>query len=429
MKDERSAQLSLHPSSFILLFCALLSSVSLRGDAINDVRNAEIAFAKAFADRDADKFFSFVAKDAQFLLRNGKTLNGKEAIENRWGDLFKLKSAPFSWRPHHVAVTDNGRLGYSTGPVFDDAGIQVGVYTSIWEKQVDGNWKIMFDGPGSAPEVDEGFIPTPDGLKLHYRKLGHGGPTVIVPLEYHVWDEMSKLADHATVISYDLRARGRSSKTEAISIQNDVTDLETVRRFFNIDRFIPIGFSYLGLMVAMYTKEHPDRVERLVQVAPLAPERAERQIKPADDGSPPKELVEKREAMLKSGAIDSQPREFCEADAKVFAYFVVGDPSRADRIPIRCELENEWPKNVWHTFKLLMSSEPVTYTADDLAKLTAPVLIIHGTKDRNAAYAGGVAWSKIWPNANLVTIDGAAHGVLWEEPEKVMGAIRKFIAP
>ena len=413
----------------LIAFC--LVALPLFGDSVTEVRNAEIAFAKAFADQDSDKFFSFVAKDAQFIQRNGAVLNGKEAVINRWGEMFKMKSAPFSWRPEHVAVTDNGRLGWSSGPVFGPDGIQIGVYTSIWEKQMDGSWKIKFDGPGTPPPFEEGFITTADGVKLHYRKIGHGRPTVIVPLEYHLWDEMSKLAnqDRATVISYDVRGRGRSSLTEAISIQNDENDLETVRKFFNVDRFIPIGFSYLGLMVAMYTHDHPDRVARVVQIAPLAPQRPERQIQPADDGGAPKELVEKREAMLKSGAIDSQPREFCEMDAKVFAYSLVGDPSRVDRIPVRCDYENEWPKNVYHTFKLLMSSEPVTFTADDLKNDTAPVLIIHGTKDRNAAYAGGVAWSKTWPNAKLVTIEGAAHGVLWEETETVMRAIREFIAP
>ena len=425
MKAEKSGRVILHPSSFILLVYALLS-ITLHADAVTDVRNAEIAFAKAFADQDYDKFFSFVANDAQFIQRNGAVLNGRQAVIDRWGEMFKMKSAPFSWRPEHVAVTDNGRLGWSSGPVFDEQGMQIGVYTSIWEKQVDGSWKIKFDGPGTPPPFEEGFIPTSDGLKLHYRKIGHGRPTVIVPLDYHLWDELSKLAnnDRATVISYDVRGRARSSMTDAISIQNDVKDLETVRKFFNVDRFVPIGFSYLGLMVAMYTHDHPDRVARVVQLAPMAPQRAERQIKAADDGGPPKALVEKREALMKS---DASQRELCEADAKVFAYVLVGDPSRADRIPARCEYENEWPKNTSKWFGLMMSGEPVTFTADDLKNDTAPVLIIHGTKDRNAPYAGGVAWSKTWPNARLVTVEGAAHGVLWEEPEMVMRAIREFI--
>jgi pimeloyl-ACP methyl ester carboxylesterase/ketosteroid isomerase-like protein len=409
----------------VFVAALLLAAASAFADAVSDVRNAEIAFAKAFADRDAAKFFSFVADDATFLSAR-RTLNGKAEIVKRWSEFFKSKDAPFNWRPERVVVANGGNLGLSTGPVFDGEGVQVGIYSSIWEKQVDGTFKIKFDGPGAPAPVDEGFITTPDGVKLHYRKTG-SGPTIIVPLEFLLWDEMSKLADRATVIAYDLRSRGRSTKTEAISIQNDVKDLETVRKYFNVDRFTPVGFSYLGMMVALYAREHPERIEKLVQVAPLAMTSAERAATPAGDGSPPKELVERRDSMLKSGAIDSDPRAFCEVDAKVFAYALVGNPSRADRIPVHCELENEWPKNVWHTFKLLQSGEPLALTAKDFANVTAPVLVIHGTADRTAGYAGGVTWSKSWPTAKLVTVEGAAHGVLFEEPETVLAAIRKFL--
>jgi pimeloyl-ACP methyl ester carboxylesterase len=140
-------------------------------------------------------------------------------------------------------------------------------------------------------------------------------------------------------------------------------------------------------------------------------------------------VAERSEAMMKNGAIDSQPREFCNAFGAWFRYFLVGDPAKADRIPSHCDLPNEWPKNVFHTFKLLADSwKDISLKTEDLRTITAPVLVIHGSKDRNAAYAGGVNWSKSFPNARLLTVEGAAHGVLWEEPQQVMGAIRTFVA-
>jgi proline iminopeptidase len=410
----------------IVIAALLLVATHAFADAVTDVRNAEIAFAKAFADRDSAKFFTFVADDATFLSGRG-TLNGKAEVVKQWTEFFKSKEAPFSWRPERVVVANGGRLGLSTGPVFDRGGIQVGIYSSIWEKQMDGSWKVKFDGPGAPAPVEEGFITTPDGVKLHYRKAGHGGPTLIVPLEFLLWEPFSKLTDRATIISYDLRSRGKSSRTETISIQEDVKDLETVRKFFNADRFIPIGYSYLGMMVALYAREHPERIEKMVQLAPLAMTPPERKFA-EDTGGAPKELLEKRAAMLKAGAMESQPRDFCEVDAKVFAYYLVGDPSRADRIPIRCDLENEWPVNVQKTFRMLMSGPSISLTAADVANITAPVLVIHGPKDRNAAYQGGVNWSKSLPNAKLITIDGTAHGLLFEEPDAVLGAIAKFMA-
>jgi hypothetical protein len=47
-------------------------------DRAEELRSAEIAFAEALADRDANNFFSFVAGDAQFLGRCN-TMLGKQA--------------------------------------------------------------------------------------------------------------------------------------------------------------------------------------------------------------------------------------------------------------------------------------------------------------------------------------------------------------
>jgi pimeloyl-ACP methyl ester carboxylesterase len=70
--------------------------------------------------------------------------------------------------------------------------------------------------------------------------------------------------------------------TEIVASQNDAKDLETVRKFFNLNRFVPIGYSYLGLMVTMYAREHPERVERLVQIAPIAMTTGERRNDPRE---------------------------------------------------------------------------------------------------------------------------------------------------
>lgn len=411
----------------ILLAIVCLALPAL-ADAVDEVRTAEIAFAKAFADQDAARFFSFVADDATFLSPH-QTLNGKAEIVKRWGQFFNEKSAPFSWRPERVVVNAAGTTGLSTGPVFDKEGHQAGIYNSIWQKNERGEWKILFDGPGAPSPVDEGTITTADGVKLHYRKTGHGQPAIIVPLDFMMWDAFSRLADHATVITYDPRSRGRSTRTEAVTIDAELRDFETVRRHFNLDRMIPVGYSYLGLVVAMYAREHPEHIDRLVQIAPMAMTPAEREFEPKlDDNAPPADF-RRRDAMLNAGEIDTHPREFCEADFKVFRYFLVGDPSRIDRVRSYCDLENEQPKNLFHVFKLLDTSwAKVSLAPKDLRAVTQPVLVIHGTKDRNAAYAGGRNWAKSFPLGRLLTIDGAAHAVLWEETERVLNAIGTFIA-
>ena len=112
------------------------------------VKDAETAFAKAFADRDQAKFFAFVAEDAHFLSPN-RTLDGKFQVVETWSRFFKDSTAPFSWRPERVVVNATGDIGLSTGPVLDASGKHIGNFSSVWQRQKDGGWKVLFDGPGS----------------------------------------------------------------------------------------------------------------------------------------------------------------------------------------------------------------------------------------------------------------------------------------
>ena len=135
------------------ILCLLLLVLALpafAADRAEEVRAAEIAFAKAFADRDAKKFFSHLTDDAQFLGRRN-TMHGKQEVIAGWSEFFKPSVAPFRWQPERVVTNAAGDLGFSSGPVFDEAGVQIGTFTSTWIRQPDGSWKILFDGGSACP--------------------------------------------------------------------------------------------------------------------------------------------------------------------------------------------------------------------------------------------------------------------------------------
>jgi pimeloyl-ACP methyl ester carboxylesterase len=60
--------------------------------------------------------------------------------------------------------------------------------------------------------------------------------------------------------------------------------------------------------------------------------------------------------------------------------------------------------------------------------MRVPVLIIHGTWDRNAPYAAGREWALTLPNARLITVERAAHQVTADAPDVVLPAIETFVA-
>jgi ketosteroid isomerase-like protein len=135
----------------LLLVLALPASAA---DRAEEVRATEIAFAKAFADRDAQKFFLYLADDAQFLGRRN-TMRGKQEVIAGWSEFFKPAVAPFRWQPERVVTNAAGDLGFSSGPVFDEAGAQIGTFTSTWVRQPDGSWKILFDGGSACPTTKQ----------------------------------------------------------------------------------------------------------------------------------------------------------------------------------------------------------------------------------------------------------------------------------
>jgi ketosteroid isomerase-like protein len=101
--------------------CLLLVVVALpafAADRAEEVRATEVAFATAFADRDAKKFFSYLADDAQFLGRRN-TKHGKQEVIAGWSEFFKSSVAPFRWQPERVITNAAGDLGFSSGPVFE----------------------------------------------------------------------------------------------------------------------------------------------------------------------------------------------------------------------------------------------------------------------------------------------------------------------
>jgi ketosteroid isomerase-like protein len=82
-------------------------------------------------------------------------MRGKQEVIAAWSEFFKTAVAPFRWTPERVVTNAAGDLGFSSGPVFDEAGAQIGTFTSTWVRQPDGSWKILFDGGSACPTTKQ----------------------------------------------------------------------------------------------------------------------------------------------------------------------------------------------------------------------------------------------------------------------------------
>ena len=118
-----------------------------RSKAQEEVRGAELAFAKAFADRDVARFLGMVDVDATFIGPR-RTLHGRAEVESAWRPMLEAPQPPFRWAPERIEISGDGWIGLSSGPVRAPDGSQIATYSSIWRRQADGTWRVIFDGPG-----------------------------------------------------------------------------------------------------------------------------------------------------------------------------------------------------------------------------------------------------------------------------------------
>jgi ketosteroid isomerase-like protein len=131
------------------LFVCGAGNVAAQGtvDRSAEVLAAERAFARSMAQRDFAAFGRHVAEDTVFF--NGSTaLRGRDAVLAAWKPFFDGPAAPFSWEPDQIQVLESGELALSTGLVKDPAGKVTARFNSIWQRQADGRWLVVFDKGG-----------------------------------------------------------------------------------------------------------------------------------------------------------------------------------------------------------------------------------------------------------------------------------------
>lgn len=119
------------------------------------LRAAEMSFAVSVLEKDFEKFGSHIDPDAIFM--GGRALVGKKAILEVWKGYFGADSPVLEWHPEEVVVQAGGKLGISKGPYIlrtqttdGEEKTSSGSFSSVWELQDDGSWRVLFDS-GCAP--------------------------------------------------------------------------------------------------------------------------------------------------------------------------------------------------------------------------------------------------------------------------------------
>lgn len=282
------------------------------------------------------------------------------------------------------------------------------------------------------PTVVEGHVTTDDSVRLYYRIVGDGSETVVVPIALYLEDLLAPLAGPGRrLIFYDPRHRGRSGRGDLarVSLDRQIEDLEQLRAALGIERMALLGWSGLGMEMAVYAIRHPDRVTRLVQVAPVPPAArilreagGDRRVERGD-----RVALAELDRRFDAGEFAADGAGFCRARNRLSLPTNFADTALAARVPDVCRWENEWPVHLWPYFDALLGSFGAYDWLDEMATLNVPRLVIHGRED-GIPLAGARAWAAGFPNARLLVLAPAGHFPFIERPDAFFPAVDRFLA-
>ena len=261
---------------------------------------------------------------------------------------------------------------------------------------------------------------------------GEGEIPLVVPEGSLIGPDLGSLTEGRRVICYDGRGEGRSDSigdTEEIGVDVDVRDLEALRVSLGAEKISLLGWSYWGGVSARYALTHPERVERLVLIAPLPISRDPHYaafVERARSRFDVKGLAELRK-MMESGAHERNPRRFAEKYTRYYLEQYVVDDRSLDRMrgeptpepnsdPIataergqrKMQQLGEWD---WHA---------------EFAELRVPTLVVTGSEDV-IPIESSEDWAETLPEGRLLVLENCGHLPWLEMPERFAPAVAQFL--
>ncbi|MBQ6381384.1 MAG: alpha/beta hydrolase [Clostridia bacterium] len=259
----------------------------------------------------------------------------------------------------------------------------------------------------------------------HYELKGEGETVVLVhgySTPYYIYDKLFErfVAAGYKVLRYDLFGRGLSDRVKAVyNTALFCTQLEQLcEALIPSESFILVGTSMGGSITTEFVKRNPEKVEKLILLAPAG----------MDSFKPPfymkmckipgfgKWIFSKigakslfngcaREIIYSKEEIDDYQRQF--AYSLQYKGFVEATFS-----------------SLIHT---ILDTEHTVQAYKAVAKTSLPMLVIWGTADKTMPYYQIERMKEICPQATYITYEGSGHIFLYDEGERTYKDISNWL--
>jgi pimeloyl-ACP methyl ester carboxylesterase/predicted glycosyltransferase len=294
-------------------------------------------------------------------------------------------------------------------------------------------------GTGPAPEQTRARYPDEtgwverDGMRLHWEVYGAGEQTVLLMPTWSIvhsrhWKmQIPYLARHCRVLVFDGRGNGRSdrpSDPDAYREEEFAADALAVMDATGTERAVVVALSRGAERSLLLAADHPERVEKLVFIAPALP-------------LPP--VVSRHRA-----AHDfEQPRDEYDGWGKWNRhYWVENYEDFLEFFFAQCLTEPHSTKQREDAVGWGLETDAETLVATQLAprlqdeesvrellaRIDCPVLVIHGRDDAVRPWESGARLAEL-AGGDLVVLDGSGHFPHTRDPVAVNLLLRDFVAP
>ena len=276
--------------------------------------------------------------------------------------------------------------------------------------------EIFFDIDGAAL--------VPDGAVMRERPtafLVHGGPG-----SDHggLKARYGALRDRMQLVYFDHRGNGRSARgdIQKYTLDENVEDMEALRRYLGLGPIVSIGTSYGGAVAMAHAARYPDAVSHLILVAAVAHsgyvERARQLV--AERGTP--EQIEQCDALF-GGRLDSVER-LSRYYAVMGSLYARRDDPALSSIGVQRTILSPDALNRAHGPNGFLRTYDLR---PELKSIKAPTLILAGRYDWICAPEFSEEMHRLIPDSDLRIFEDSGHSIGGDESQKFLDAVCGFI--
>jgi non-heme chloroperoxidase len=269
------------------------------------------------------------------------------------------------------------------------------------------------------------MITTKDNVSIFYKDWGSGQPIVFShgwPLSADDWDtQMLFFLGHGyRVIAHDRRGHGRSTQVaDGHDMDHYADDLAALTAYLNLKGAIHVGHSTGGGEVTRYLGRHGEsRVAKAALISAVPPLMVKT---PANPLGLPKQVFDGLQAQLAGN------RSQFYRDLPAGPFYGYNRPGAKASEAV---IANWWRQGMMggakaHYDGVVAFSQ--TDFAEDLKKISVPVLVMHSEDDQIVPYvAAGPLSAKLLKNGTLKTYKGFPHGMPTTEASTINADLLAF---